>query len=156
MTELGPAVVAAASEAGAHLVMLVPLCPACHQAMGILARVVERLGTPTVSVTGARDITERVRPPRATYLDYRLGYCVGRPGDAEEQRAIVEDVLSLAERLVRPGEIVDLAYRWPEGGWEQRIVEQYRSERDTVRSQRSKEFAGDGTRGGFGRQVAFE
>lgn len=160
VTELGPAVAAAAAGAGADLVMLVPLCPACHHAMGLLARVVERLGTPTVSVTGARDITERVRPPRAAYLDYPLGYCVGRPGEAAEQRAIVADVLSLAERPLRPGAIVDLPYRWPDDGWEQRVELQYREERGTVRNQRMSEFAGGapGSPGsdGLGRHLALE
>ncbi|MGH9108706.1 MAG: hypothetical protein ACRDY3_04435 [Acidimicrobiales bacterium] len=147
VTELGPKVAAEAAAAGADLVLVVPLCPACHQAMGLLARVVELAGIPTVSVTGARDITERVRPPRAAYLDYPLGYCLGRPGMAAEQRAVVSDVLSLSERVQVPGEIVDLPYRWPEPGWEQRIVAQYYEERDIVIGQRSKEFAGAGSPG---------
>jgi hypothetical protein len=42
VTEMGPAMAADAREAGAGLVMLVPLCPACHQAVGLLARVIER------------------------------------------------------------------------------------------------------------------
>ncbi len=142
--ELGPKVASEAHEAGADLVLVVPLCPACHQAMGILARVVERLGLPTVSVTGARDITELVRPPRAAYLDYPLGYCVGRPGEAAEQRAIVGDVLALATRADEPGRIVDLDYSWPEAGWEDAVAARYGEKAETVRSKREKEFAADG------------
>lgn len=155
VTELGPSVASEAKVAGADLVMIVPLCPACHQAMAVLARVVEQQGIPTVSVTGARDITERVKPPRVAYLDFPLGYCVGRPGMADEQRAIVRDVLSLAEQDHAPGEIVDLPYRWHEPDWEQRIIEQYRDEADTVRKQRSKEFAPEGSEEP-GRHVALE
>ncbi len=155
VTELGPAVAAAAREAGADLVMVVPLCPACHQAMGILARVVERSGIPTVTVSGARDITERVRPPRAAYLDFPLGYCVGHPGDDAEQRAIVAEVLALAEQSLEPGEIVDLPFRWPEKGWEAEIIEHYWDERETVRSQRAKEFE-PASIAGDGRHVALE
>jgi len=155
VTELGPAVAAAAYEAGADLVMVVPLCPACHQAMGILARVLERSGIPTVTVSGARDITERVRPPRAAYLDFPLGYCVGHPGDEREQRTIVTEVLSLAERSLEPGGIVDLPLRWPENGWEAEIVEHYWGERETVRSQRAKEFE-PASCAGKGRHVALE
>jgi hypothetical protein len=77
VTEMGPAMAADAKAAGAGLVFLVPLCPACHQAIGLLARVFEREGITTVSVTGARDITARVRPPRAGWLDYPLGCCRG-------------------------------------------------------------------------------
>ncbi len=153
VSELGPAVVAEVKAAGADLVLVVPLCPACHQAMGVLARVVELAGIPTVSVTGARDITERVRPPRAAYLGYPLGYSLGRPGRSDEQRRIVADVLALAERVRTPGEIVDLPYVWPEAGWEDRVIAQYHEERDIVRGQRAKEFApaGEGpTDGGEG------
>ncbi len=144
VTELGPAVASAAREAGTDLVLVVPLCPACHQAMGLLARVVERAGIPTVSVTGARDVTELVRPPRAAYLDYPLGYSLGRPGDAAEQRAIVREVLELAEADLEPGSIVDLDRRWPEPGWEQEVIDRYRNEADTVRGQREAEFGPDG------------
>lgn len=152
VSELGPAVVAEVRAAGADVVLVVPLCPACHQAMGVLSRVVELAGIPTVSVTGARDITERVRPPRAAYLDFPLGYSLGRPFRADEQRQIVADVLALAEGVRTPGEIVDLPYVWPEAGWEDRIVAQYHEERDVVRSQREKEFgpAGEGSSGGGG------
>ncbi len=103
VTEMGPAMAADAAAAGADLVLLVPLCPACHQAIGLLARVFEREGIPTATVTGARDITERVRPPRAGWLDYPLGYSVGRPGEDDEQRAICLEVLQLATSASLPG-----------------------------------------------------
>ena len=74
VSEMGPAMAADARTAGAGVVMLVPLCPACHQAIALLARVIEREGIPTVTVTGACDITERVRPPRAGFLNFPLGY----------------------------------------------------------------------------------
>jgi hypothetical protein len=124
--------------------MIVPLCPACHQAMGLLARVVERLGVPTVSVSGARDITELVQPPRVGYLEYPLGYSVGRPGDVGGQRAIVADVLELASAVSEPGTIVDLGYSWPEAGWEGHTIARYRDEADIVRAQREKEFTPEG------------
>ena len=111
VTEMGPAMAAEARAAGAGLVMLVPLCPACHQAIALLARVIERDGIPTVTVTGARDITERVRPPRAGLLDYPLGYSIGRPNEPEEQRAICLDVVRLATSATIPGEIAPLDSR---------------------------------------------
>ena len=94
-----------ARAAGATLVMLVPLCPACHQTIGLLARVFEREGLTTVTVTGARDITERVRPLRAAWLDFPLGNSLGRPNEPEEQRAICLDVLRLATSAAAPGAI---------------------------------------------------
>ncbi|MDQ2959736.1 MAG: hypothetical protein M3R48_01600 [Candidatus Dormibacteraeota bacterium] len=140
VTEMGPAMAAAAAAAGAGLVMLVPLCPACHQAIALLARVFEREGITTVTVTGARDITERVRPPRAGWLNYPLGYCVGRPNQPDEQRAICLDVLRLATTATIPGEVSELPFAWPDPLWADLVVQQYRDEADTVIAQRSHEF----------------
>jgi D-proline reductase (dithiol) PrdB len=144
VTEMGPAMAADAKAAGAGLVMLVPLCPACHQAIALLARVLEREGITTVTVTGARDITERVRPPRAGFLNYPLGNAVGRPNEPDEQRAICLAVLGTAETAIVPGEITALDFTWPEPAWADQIVRQYRDDADTVRSQRSHEFTDAG------------
>lgn len=143
-TELGPKMAAEARSAGADVVMLVPLCPACHQTIGILARVLEAEGLTTVSVTGARSITERVRPPRAAFLNYPLGYSLGRPNEPGEQREIVVAALRLVEADLPPGSIVNLPQTWPEEDWEGEIVRQYRDERDVVAGQRAHEFAADG------------
>jgi D-proline reductase (dithiol) PrdB len=140
VTELGPAMVADAVAAKADLVMLVPLCPACHQAIGLLARVFERAGLTTVSVTGAPDITEMVRPPRAGWLNFPLGYSLGRPNEQDEQRAICLDVLRLASSATVPGSIADLDYQWPDPSWVEQMQQQYRDEADTVISQRKYEF----------------
>jgi D-proline reductase (dithiol) PrdB len=140
VTETGPAMAADAKGAGAGLVMLVPLCPACHQAIGLLARVLEREGIPTVTVTGARDITERVRPPRAGWLNYPLGFSLGRPNLPDEQRTICLEVLQLATSATIPGEITALDHAWPDPDWAAQVVQQYRDEADTVKSQRSHEF----------------
>jgi hypothetical protein len=129
-----------AAAAGAGLVLLVPLCPACHQAIALLARVLERQGMTTVTVTGARDITERVRPPRSAWLNYPLGNSVGRPNQPDEQRAICLEVLRLATSAVRPGEISELPWSWPDPSWAEKVTQEYRDEADTVISQRSHEF----------------
>ncbi|HUY57693.1 MAG TPA: hypothetical protein VMV12_07670 [Candidatus Micrarchaeaceae archaeon] len=138
--ETGPALATAIRAAGADLVLVVPLCPACHQAMGLLARVLERQGLVTVSITGARDITELVRPPRAAFLDYPLGNAVGRPDHPAEQRAICLSVLELPWGHGAPGTISDLGLVWPEGDWADNIAEQYRRDRKTVTRQRQSEF----------------
>lgn len=140
VTETAPALASAIRAAGADVVLVVPLCPACHQAMGLVARVLEGEGLVTVSITGAHDITERVRPPRAAFLDYPLGNAMGRPHQPEEQRAICLSVLELARNQVEPGTITDLAYVWPEEGWGATIAEQYRRDRATVARQRQAEF----------------
>ncbi len=138
--EVAPEIAAEARRQGADLLFVVPLCPACHQAMGVLARAVERCGLPTVCSTNARDITELVRPPRSGFLNYPLGNCVGRPNEPAEQRSVCADILALVPREQPPGMIVELSYQWPEPGWSDQVAEQYRLEADVLRSQRSSEF----------------
>jgi D-proline reductase (dithiol) PrdB len=138
--EVAPAIVAEAREQGADVLFIVPLCPACHQAMGVLARAVERRGLPTVCTTNARDITELVNPPRSGFLDFPLGNCVGRPLQADEQRAVCRDVLALACRAAPAGMLVDLPYQWPDPGWPAEVAAQYRREADVLRRQRASEF----------------
>jgi D-proline reductase (dithiol) PrdB len=138
VTEMAPAMAVAAKAGGADLVLLVPLCPACHQAVGLMARVLEREGMPTVSMTGARDITERIRPPRAAFLNYPLGNSVGAPGDQSGQRDVLRAALQIAEFVQVPGTIVDLPFLWSELGWEAECADLYRREAGTVLSQRTK------------------
>lgn len=141
--EVAPAIVAEARRHGADLLFVVPLCPACHQAMAVVARAVERCGLSTVCSTNARDITELVRPPRSGFLNFPLGNCVGRPLDAAQQRAVCQRIVALADRSDRPGMIVDLPYQWPEPAWPQQVATQYLEEADVLRRQRSSEFHGD-------------
>jgi D-proline reductase (dithiol) PrdB len=138
--EAGPAIAAQAREQGADLLFVVPLCPACHQAMGVVARAVERCGLPTVCSSNARDITELVRPPRTGFLDFPLGNSVGRPGEPGEQRDVCAAILGLASRSEPAGMIVDLPLRWPDPGWPEQVAAQYQREADVLRRQRASEF----------------
>ncbi|MCC6367844.1 MAG: hypothetical protein IT165_30335 [Bryobacterales bacterium] len=65
--------------------------------MGLIQSVVERSGIPTVSVTVLREITERVGPPRALFVDRPLGYPLGAPNDRVAQRRLIVTALSLLE-----------------------------------------------------------
>lgn len=67
----------------------------CHQSVGLIQSIIERLGIPTVSVTLLTEITERVRPPRALSVDRPLGYPLGMPNDAATQTRIVMAALQL-------------------------------------------------------------
>jgi D-proline reductase (dithiol) PrdB len=79
---MAPAIAARARAEGADLMLFVPLWPACHQSVGLIARAIEALGIPTIALTSCRDITVKVRPPRACFLDYPLGNNAGIPHDA--------------------------------------------------------------------------
>ncbi len=89
--------------------------------MGLIARVIEAAGVPTLSMTSAWDITAQVVPPRSAYVHFPLGHQTGKPGDADGQRALVRAALEAAWRIERPGEIVRLDFDWDvagDEGWE--------------------------------------
>ncbi|MFI5267846.1 MAG: hypothetical protein ACHQ7M_10765 [Chloroflexota bacterium] len=104
--------------------------------MGLVARVLEREGLTTVSLTSAIDITERVRPPRVAFLNFPLGYPVGRPNEPEEQLQVLRAALRLAETASEPGAIVELPFKWPDPGWEAETIRGYKDEAHIVRDTR--------------------
>ncbi len=86
--------------------------------MGLIAREIESLGIPTLSMSSALSITAAVNPPRALYLDYPLGHTAGKPGAPELQRDIMTDVLRAFEQFDTPGTIEHLPYQWgPDDAW---------------------------------------
>lgn len=103
----------------------------------------EARGLPTVSLTSARDITERVRPPRAAFLDYPLGNQTGHPHNAGEQREIVLAALQMLETATAAGQILDLPYEWDEPDWREQVRALYERDAATVLRQRTTgEFRG--------------
>jgi len=67
----------------------------CHQSVGLIQSVIEKMGVPTVSISLLREVTERVNPPRALFVDFPLGYPLGAAGDATLQTEIIRAALDL-------------------------------------------------------------
>lgn len=67
-----------------------------------------------MTMSSAYDITAKVKPPRAAFLNFPLGNSVGRPNEPEEQRAILTAALGLLESASEPGAMVELPFRWPD------------------------------------------
>jgi len=89
--------------------------------VGLIARVLEAAGVPTLIMTSAWDITRALGPPRAAFLHAPLGHQTGPPGDPQAQRGIVQAALEAGISLETPGEIVDLGIAWThDPGWEAR------------------------------------
>ena len=112
--------------------------------MGLVARVFEREGIPTVTLSSALDISERVRPPRTAFLDFPLGNQVGPPGEPELQRRILLASLRLVQSIGEPGAIERLPFEWPVPGWQDRVRAAYAEEGGTVRRQRLEGEYADG------------
>jgi hypothetical protein len=69
----------------------------CHQTVGLVAGELERRGIATTSVTMLREVTEKVRTPRALAVPYALGYPLGKPGDAVLQTRILRAAFALLD-----------------------------------------------------------
>ena len=82
--------------------------------MGLVARVIEAAGIPTVLVSTGRDLTAQVLPPRSVFVNFPMGNPFGRPFDVVMQRRILFDALALAQAASSPGALVDLPYDWGE------------------------------------------
>jgi hypothetical protein len=84
----------------------------CHQTVGLIAGELERRGIATTSITMLREITEKVRTPRALSVPYALGYPLGKPGESGLQTRILRAAFSLLE-APGPGPVLaDFTATW--------------------------------------------
>jgi hypothetical protein len=138
-TETAPRIVDEFARMDVDLVLVVPFCPQCHNAAGVLARALERRGLPTTSLTTLYRHAMAVKPPRATFLDFPLGCPGGRPGETAQQREIIRAALETGVTADGPWELHRLPFQWDADGsrdWEQLVVDLYRVDdqiRGTVR-----------------------
>ncbi|MAO56029.1 MAG: hypothetical protein CMM61_10050 [Rhodospirillaceae bacterium] len=107
-----PAILETVRDQGADAVLLIPMCPVCHQTMSMLARSLEDDGIPTTLSISALDIVQSVKPPRAAFIDYPLGHTAGKPNDPEDQYEVLKGALGLLETVTEPGTIVDMGRDW--------------------------------------------
>jgi len=66
--------------------------------VGLIQSVIERAGIATTSITLLREITDKVSPPRALFVDRPLGYPLGEPHAASLQREILQEALALLDQ----------------------------------------------------------
>ena len=78
----------------------------CNQAVSLIAAELEQRGIATTCIILVREIAEKVRPPRALFVPFPLGYPLGKPHDPEGQRRVIEAALSLLERT-GPGTLLE-------------------------------------------------
>jgi len=81
--------------------------------VGLVARVVEEFGIPTVVVSTGRDLSAQVRPPRAVFVNFPMGNPFGKPSDSHQQRTILLDALHALDSIHEGGAMLDLPYEWP-------------------------------------------
>lgn len=82
--------------------------------MGLVQRVLEANGIATVALSMIPDLTRAVGVPRLAGISHPMGRPLGRPHDAEGQRAVLRSMLELLATAHAPDTYVDLPFVWPE------------------------------------------
>lgn len=78
----------------------------------MIQRRIETEGIPTVGISILKEVTAKVRPPRAIYLRYPFGHPLGEAFHVAQQRTILLDALRALETIQEPGTILEPGYRW--------------------------------------------
>ena len=74
----------------------------------------EAQGIPTVSLSMIPDLTRAVGVPRLAGIGYPMGRPLGRPHDADGQRAVLRSVMEVLASATVPDTYVELPFAWPE------------------------------------------
>ncbi|MCH7801199.1 MAG: hypothetical protein IIC24_06605 [Chloroflexi bacterium] len=77
-----------------------------------MARALEAEGISTVIVMMYKQVADALKPPRVAFVRFPFGQPLGEPGNADQQRVIIEDALQLLNTASEPGIIEPLPYRW--------------------------------------------
>ena len=74
----------------------------CNQSVGLIQRAIEYASMTTVSISLLREITEKIRPPRALFVPFPLGYPLGEPNNPDLQTRILRTAFRLLARTDVP------------------------------------------------------
>ena len=80
--------------------------------MGLVQRVLDIFGIPTVSLSLVKEMTELVKPSKALYIQHPFGLTLGDVDDVATHEAVLRDCLHFATEPLPAGSIVDLPYQW--------------------------------------------
>jgi len=80
--------------------------------VGLVCRVVEQAGIPTVCVSTGRDLTAQVKPPRSLFVNFPMGNNFGEPFNVSQQTAILSRALELFDEVEAGGVLEDWSDTW--------------------------------------------
>jgi len=82
--------------------------------VGLVQRVIEGSGIPTVALSMIPDLTRAVGVPRLAGISYPMGRPLGNPHDTPGQRAVLRALLDVLPRATAPDTYVELPFVWPD------------------------------------------
>jgi len=80
--------------------------------VGLVQRSIEARGIPTIGITLQKEVTRKVKPPRALYLRYPFGHPMGEAFDVAQQRTILLVALEALATITTPGTILEPGWSW--------------------------------------------
>lgn len=82
--------------------------------MGLVQRAIEESGIATVTLSWIPDLTRAVGVPRLAGISYPASRPLGRPHDADGQRAVLQATLEILTTATAPDTYVELPFEWPD------------------------------------------
>lgn len=82
--------------------------------MGLVSRVIEAAGIPTVTLNLIWVYQNLVGMPRVAAIEHPFGRPYGDVGDADTQRAVLRAALAVFETARAPGHVEQLPFVWRE------------------------------------------
>jgi hypothetical protein len=70
----------------------------CCQTVCLVQAALEREGITTVSISLLREVALQLKPPRALWVPFPMGYPLGKPRNADLQHQVIAAALRLLER----------------------------------------------------------
>lgn len=101
--EMAPKILERIKRYEVQAALLVPASRLCHQSVSLIARAVELLGIPTMTLAVDKEVVESVRPPRAALYAGKFGSVAGVPNWPEHQRRVLDEALRLIEPMDQAG-----------------------------------------------------
>ena len=76
--------------------------------MGLIQRVIETAGISTISVSLSKEITQKLRPPRAVFPGFPLGHPIGFPGRPNQHLRMLRLLLKYLQEFDSAGSFVEI------------------------------------------------
>jgi len=83
----------------------------CNQSVGLIARNIEKAGISAVCISFRPEITGLASPARIVSTKFSPGKPLGKPGDTETQRKIIEAGFRLLQRDINGTTIIEPPYK---------------------------------------------
>ncbi len=74
----------------------------CNQTVCLVQAAIEREGITTVSISLLREVVSVLKPPRALFVPFPMGFPLGVPNDTQLQHRVIAAALELLGRNDTP------------------------------------------------------